>query len=144
MPIISKKRLDSLKKRGRGGVRRVGGGIKSNALQVLAGAAAQLIEAQVVKNFPTVANQGWWAPPAAMAALGLLAKRSKRFQSTGDAMLGAAGYSFGIRYAGMKASTSGEAGRLVGVPFRPRLVAAATQAPVIDVAETTTGVRGLR
>lgn len=123
MPVISKKKLAVLKNRGRSVGRRVGGGLKNNAIQVLAGAAAQLIEGQVIRNFPAVANQGWWAPAVAMGLIGVLAKRSKRFSSAGDAMLGAAGYSAAIRYQGMKAGASGgEAGRIVGQVFRPRLV----------------------
>lgn len=118
---ISKKRWDAMKRRGRGGVRRVAGGAKANGMQILAGAIVQVIEQKVVESVPTIANQGWWAPPAAMLGIGLLAKRSARFRGVGDALLGAAGYSAAFRYRSMAASA--DAGRVMGMPFRPHLIA---------------------
>lgn len=118
---ISKKRWDAMKRRGRSGARRAAGGAKANGMQMLAGALVNLIESKVVENFPAVASQGWWAPPAAMVGIGLLAKRSARFRGVGDALLGAAGYSAAFRYRSMAASA--EAGRVLGLPFRPHLIA---------------------
>lgn len=118
---ISKKRFDALKRRTRGGARRVAGGAKATAIQVLAGGLVQAIEQKIVEAVPQVASQGWWAPPLAVGALAILARRSARFRSVGDALLGAAGYSAVFRYRSMAASA--EAGRVLGMPFRPHLIA---------------------
>lgn len=138
---ISKKRFEAMK-RAKRGAKRAAGGLKANGLQVLAGAAVQFLEQKLVENFPTIASQGWWAPPVAMGAVALLAKRSARFRPMGDGLLGAAGYSFGLRYRSMTASA--EAGRVIGLPFRPRVVPAQLPADASVPLEAGRVYRGAR
>ncbi len=116
---ISRKRLDALKRRGRGGARRVAGSMKANGMQVLGGAGAALLLTQIAKAAPQAMAMGWWAPPAALVALGLLAKRSRRFAGMGDAALGAAGALGVVSY---RQNVQGETGRVFGPAFRPHLV----------------------
>jgi hypothetical protein len=116
---ISKKRLEALKRRGRSGARRAAGGLKSNGLQVLGGAGAALLITQISKMAPQAMSMGWWAAPGALVALGLLAKRSRRFAGMGDAALGAAGALGVVSY---RQNVQGETGRVFGPAFRPHLV----------------------
>jgi hypothetical protein len=142
---ISKAKYEALKRGTRRTVKGAGKGMKANGVQVLAGAITAMASGALVKAAPQMMSFAWWAEPAALVIAGILARRSKRLTAMGDAVLGAAGYAGVISYRTRGPGAPAEAGRLVGVPFRPRLVSAGyPQALPMADAEVPVETRGVR
>lgn len=100
---ISKEKLVALRRRASGLARRGASASAQPAMAVAAGAVASLAASWAGANSTFVA-QNWWATPALLAALGIVARKSPRLAPASSALLGAAGFAGVTNYRMAQAS----------------------------------------